>query len=585
MKKITALVTLWVLLVTNVCVSAETASVTANADYIQNEISVSYSSGLLYNTAVTFVLTRSDAVNSPENWLRISEADYVPGKNAECKIPFGNDITCREGHEHCETYKVYAVPGGWKSGDFSAVSTDFVICCSEKQEDLLESVNTKPDAESFECVKEILSTYFGIDVSGADPGLGAYIKQMQKDDYNGNYSNLGELPEAWKVSNILLKINSAKDSDALKTIVTDNAETLCVDIDDPFYKTDIDGVYEKLFGLLDTDKAFSLKAFKSKMNDSVAISSFGYACGNDLESLDSVFEKFSDTLGISDSDMATYRDLKKANSSFSSNFARQFYNCSETSPAKIGSKFKELLSRFSNNNSSSNSGGGSSGSGGGSGGGGGGSGGKMTIRGEENGLGEGTVNITTSPGETNNNDTKTFSDIDENHWAYGYVMSLYDYGVISGYEDGSFRPDALITRGEFIKLITDSLNINGDPDKPVSFTDVGTGSWVYPYVQRFASVGGISGYEDGSLGVNKNISRQDAAVFIERALKIKNKTFIDAGSAVFIDEDDISDYAKDAVKTLCGANIITGFEDGSFMPRKNLTRAQAAALIYKASSK
>lgn len=571
MKKFSFMLVLLSLLAANTAVFAEPASVTANVDYLQKNIKVSYSSDLPYNTAVTFYLLKSDAECSIGNYIRIAEVDFIPKKDAECLIPLGEDINCREGKEHCETYKIYAVPGGFKSSEFSVTSSDFVICCPEKQTDLLSDINTKAEDEAFQNYKNILSNYLYIDATGADPDLSAYIKQMQKDDYNGNYSNLGELKEAWEISNTLKKINSASDSGALKTVATENAETLGIDVDDAFYKMDADGVYTRLYGLLSSDKAYSLKAFSSKMNDAVAISSFAYACKSDLESLDSVFEKYSKTLGIADSDMAAYRNLKKANGSFSSNFARQFYNYSETSQAKIGAKFKDLLSSFSKNNSS------------GTGGGGGGAG--MTIRGEENGLGSGTVSITTPVNFAGNKDAGGFSDINEDHWAYSYVMSLYNYGVISGYEDGSFRPDALITRGEFIKLITDSLNINGDPASSISFTDVKAGDWVYPYVQRFASAGGISGYEDGSAGVGRNISREDAAVFIERALIIKDTAFIDAEADGFTDEDDISDYAKDAVKTLCGANIIAGFEDGSFMPKENLTRAQAAVIIYKASSK
>ena len=573
MKRMFFMLALLSLLGTSTVVFADSASVTPNVDYLQKNIKASYSSDLPYNTAVTFYLLKSDAEYSTENYLRMAEADFIPGGKTECLIPLGTDINCREGKEHCEAYKIYAVPGGLKSSDFSVISSDFVICCQEKQNDLLSSINTKPEDEAFQSYKSILSDYLYIDTTGADPDIGMYIKQMQKDDYGGNYSNLGELPKAWEVSNTLKKVNSAVDSDDLKAIVTGNAEALGIDTDDAFYKMDTDGVYTRLFSSIDTDKAYSLKAFNSKMNNAVAISSFGYACKSDLESLDPVLEKYSEILGIADSDMAAYRDLKKSNKNFSSDFARQFDGYSKTSTQEIGSKFKNLLSDFSKNNGAGNSSAGS-GSGGGSG---------MTIRGEQNGLGSGTVSVTAPAGAKDNNASRGFTDIHEDHWAYSFVMALHDYGVISGYDDGSFRPDARITRGEFIKLITDSLNINGDPAYPISFTDVRADNWVYPYVQRFASAGGISGYEDGSAGVNKNISREDAAVFIERALKIKNTAFIDAESDGFTDEDSISDYAKDAVKTLCGANIITGFEDGSFMPKENLTRAQAAVIIYKAS--
>lgn len=570
MKRIIALLALCALLGTNVCVLAEAPSVTASVDYLKNEINVVYSSELLYNTAVTFVLTRSDAVNSPENYLRIAETDYVPGKKTECRISFGDDITCRTGKEHCEAYKVYAVPGGWKSNDFSAVSPDFVICCPEKQTELLADVNTKPEAESFENIKTVLTTYFGIDVSGADSGLGTYLKQIQADDYNGNYSSIGELTDAWEAANALLKVNSAADSSSLKNTVAENADILKIDMNGSFYMMDTEGVYTGLFNAISANKVYSLKSFTDKMNDSVAVSAFNKACNSELDSLDAVFESFSKNLGISDSDMAAYRSLKKENTSFASNFARQFDKYSETSPEKIGKNFNDLLLKFNktDNKSASPSGGGGG-----------------TVRGETNAFGNGTVDISAAPNITDAQKRNSFTDITDGHWAYGYITELHNYGVISGYPDGSFKPDALITRGEFIKLITDSLNINDSGEQAVEFTDVTPESWVYPYVRRLASVGCISGYEDGSCGVSRIISREEAAVLIERVLNYKNTSFIDAGASDFADENDIADYAKNAVKTLSGAGVISGFPDGSFMPKANLTRAQAAVIIFNAASR
>ena len=97
MKKKIIFLSLFALLGINVSVMAEAPAVTAYVDYLHKKIDVSYSSELMYNTAVTFVLTRSDAENTPSEYIRIAEADFIPGKNTECEIAIGDDITCREG--------------------------------------------------------------------------------------------------------------------------------------------------------------------------------------------------------------------------------------------------------------------------------------------------------------------------------------------------------------------------------------------------------------------------------------------------------------------------------------------------------
>lgn len=576
MKKKIILLVLFALLGSNVSVMAETPAVTVSVDYLQNIINVSYSSELKYNTAVTFVLTRSDAENTPVEYIRIAEADFIPGENTECEIPIGDDIGCREGEEHCASYKIHAVPGGLKSSIFTAESSEFVISCSEKQSELVVGINEKPEAEALDNCKNILTTYFGIDVASADSDLGKYIKQMQTDDYSGSFTNIGQLPKAWDTANVLSGINSATDSDSLKLVATGNLEVLAIDENDVLYKMDTDGVYTRLFSKISQDKAYSLKSFTDKMNDSIAMSSFIKACNSDLASLDLIFERFSKNLGISEGDITSYRNLKNTNNNFVSNFVRQFDKYSEESPVVIATKFNRILSDFEKSQAGTQNGAGGGGSPNKN---------ESTVRGEENAFGEGSVNITISPNDTNNLKLQRFNDIPENHWAYPYITELHNYGVISGYTDGTFRPDALITRGEFIKLITDGMNVNITGTATISFTDVTPDKWVYPYVQRLASVGGIYGYEDGSCGVDKNISREEATVFIERVLKIKNTTFIEAETEGFVDEGDIADYAKEAVKNLSAAEIISGFDDGRFLPKENLTRAQAATIIYKAASR
>ena len=73
------------------------------------------------------------------------------------------------------------------------------------------------------------------------------------------------------------------------------------------------------------------------------------------------------------------------------------------------------------------------------------------------------------------------------------------------------------------------------------------------------------------------VSRQDAAVMIARLCE--NQGIILSGSGKVTDSDEISEYALESIRKLVATGIITGFEDGSYRPMENLTRAQAAKLI------
>lgn len=173
-----------------------------------------------------------------------------------------------------------------------------------------------------------------------------------------------------------------------------------------------------------------------------------------------------------------------------------------------------------------------------------------------------------------NNERADYSDVPVNTWEYDAVSILGANGVISGYEDGSFRSSSPITRAEFSKLVVAAFNIDAEP---VLFKDVNESDWYYPYVSVAAGSGIINGY-NGSFNPDLNITREDAAVIIYRASELLKEDF--SGSASFIDMMDVSIYAMPAVRSLGNAGIIKGDNDSRFNPRAELTRAEAAQLLY-----
>ena len=169
---------------------------------------------------------------------------------------------------------------------------------------------------------------------------------------------------------------------------------------------------------------------------------------------------------------------------------------------------------------------------------------------------------------------KTFADI-ENHWGKNYILSLVKKNVISGYTDGTFRPDALVTRAEFIKMLIGAFDIQGSSDR--TFGDVSENDWYYDYIQKAVGAGIINGSSDGNVYPSNDISREDAAVMMYRHIKAEikfpNKTFS------FKDEEQISDYCIEAVNDMAYAGIISGKGSNKFCPKDGLTRAEAATLI------
>ena len=171
--------------------------------------------------------------------------------------------------------------------------------------------------------------------------------------------------------------------------------------------------------------------------------------------------------------------------------------------------------------------------------------------------------------------SSNFIDVPSDHWSYNAVSVLSDAGVVSGYPDGTFGKDASITRAEFAKLVCIAFGI---PSAKADFDDVDPDAWYNGYVGGGAKYGLITGYGE-TFGPNDFISRQDAAVIIYRALK--NEGIVLNGDAFYDDNMDISLYAITAVGALRANDIMIG-SNSKFLPKNNITRAEAAQLIFKA---
>lgn len=173
--------------------------------------------------------------------------------------------------------------------------------------------------------------------------------------------------------------------------------------------------------------------------------------------------------------------------------------------------------------------------------------------------------------------TYALTDI-KGHFCEEHVKSLLEKSVISGYPDKTFRPDNKISRAEFSKLVCAFLNIKENNESNIIYSDINSSEWFAPYIYALSNQNIVTGY-NGKFMPNENISRQDAAVILFRS--IKDKLNASANTVDFSDNEDIDIYAKEAVSTLAANKIIQGSEN-TFLPRHDLTRAEAAVIINKA---
>lgn len=165
-----------------------------------------------------------------------------------------------------------------------------------------------------------------------------------------------------------------------------------------------------------------------------------------------------------------------------------------------------------------------------------------------------------------------YTDISADHWAKSYIDNLSGKKYVSGYEDGTYKPDNYVTRAEFAKILT---NIFGVIDKSgVEIADVADSAWYADTMKIAVKAGFVTGYADGTVKPEANITRQEAAVMVYRAWGLSPE-----GELNFTDKAEIADWASNQVATLAAKNVLNGYADGTFKPNNNITRAEVAKII------
>lgn len=418
----------------------------------------------------------------------------------------------------------------------------------------LEEIN-KAKAEEIDAVLNRYNKIFQFDLEGDyalyKTEVYAALFSIRKNEYAGLFKNTEQTSEAFNKALAYGALNSAdlssaasiilKYKDILKIETEKNEEKFCAAIVN---------VRKKL-----TDGRYTAENMESAMKYVKALYSVNTA---DRVTMTDVLEKYAETLNIS-LDKYNKVDKIEANKAL---VDKDFKDAEEISAA-LNAKITEM------NRKNNEPGGGSGGGGGG---------------GSRSGGGGGGANRVVLPDNAEEvikpaigGETEYFGDIEDVEWAKAAINYFAAKGIINGEENNKFNPNGYVTREQFVKILAGAFGLKGE--SKTAFSDVESGAWYEPYVAAAAASGIVNGY-NGKFGVGEYISREDVAVMLYRMAELENIALSGDKAASFKDAGLISDYAKDAVDALCGAEIISGFEDGEFKPGERCTRAQVCKLIY-----
>jgi Tol biopolymer transport system component len=187
-----------------------------------------------------------------------------------------------------------------------------------------------------------------------------------------------------------------------------------------------------------------------------------------------------------------------------------------------------------------------------------------------------------------------FSDAYPDHWAFQEIAACHEANIVQGYPDGTYRPEWTVTRDQMAVYIARGLEApSGEavladwvPADPRDFPDVPSDHWAYTHIEYCVENGVVEGYEDGSYHPEYEVTRDQMAVYVARALVAPEG---EAGLADYVPADprNFPDAASDFwaythIEYCVEHGVVQGYEDGLYHPEIVVTRDQMAVYVARA---
>jgi len=182
---------------------------------------------------------------------------------------------------------------------------------------------------------------------------------------------------------------------------------------------------------------------------------------------------------------------------------------------------------------------------------------------------------------------KTFKDIDNGaNWAEAYIEKLASRYIVNGVNDESFKPTQTISRGEFAAILSRGLGLAAKDKSDNNFKDVSVNQGFNRNGEITAAVsaGLLMGYEDGTFRPYDEITRDQAAIMISRAIDYINSDLVKLDQtkklSSFNDAKQISNTSRNHIEKVYQAGYLEGFTDNTFRPTSKANRAQMSKILY-----
>lgn len=175
-----------------------------------------------------------------------------------------------------------------------------------------------------------------------------------------------------------------------------------------------------------------------------------------------------------------------------------------------------------------------------------------------------------------------YIDVEEDDWYYNSVIYARKRGFMSGLTEDTFGPSQKLSRAQFAAIL---YRLTGSPDVQYEqhFKDISADAWYAKAVMWASNSGIVSGYANGSFGANDVVTRQQMATMMYRYANYLALETVPKMTEIssYTDAGKVSDYAVEATKWAVGYGLITGTTQTTISPLANTTRAECAAIVKR----
>jgi hypothetical protein len=176
-----------------------------------------------------------------------------------------------------------------------------------------------------------------------------------------------------------------------------------------------------------------------------------------------------------------------------------------------------------------------------------------------------------------------FTDVPSGFWALPFISEMSARGIVSGFEDGTFRPDQPITRAEFAAMLREAFEQEPDERSAPAFDDVPADFWASSAIQKSYQIGYLEGYPGNVFQPTQQIPRVQALVALATGLGLNEPSDPSGLEQTYQDADEIPDYATGKIAAATESGLVVNHPNPQTLePNQNATRAEVAAFIYQA---